>query len=225
MITLIELAGAHPDRRFSPFCWRSHLALWHKGLDFQAIPWRYCQKDAIAFSGQGKVPVLQDGDTVVVDSWDIARYLEAKAPAPALFPKGEAEAKDFADEVDQLLTLSLRWFLLAPIHGLLSPGDQVYFRQTREAQIGCPLEQAEQQGDWGQLQQNLIYFAELLDDNDWFGGAEPGYEDLALMGTLLWAAATSPRDPLAEQPVLSAWRSRLASRFDKLAGFKFCYSL
>ncbi|WP_341502682.1 glutathione S-transferase N-terminal domain-containing protein [Gallaecimonas sp. GXIMD4217] len=225
MLTLFELAGAHPQRRFSPFCWRSHLALLHKGLDFQALPWRYCDKDAIAFSGQGKVPVIRDGETVVSDSWEIARYLESTYPDPTLFPRGEAEARAFTDEVEQLVTLSIRWFLLPHIHGHLSPGDQVYFRRTREAQIGRPLEQADQQGDWGQLQQNLIYFAELLDDNDWFGGTEPGYEDLALLGTLLWAAAVYPRDPLAEQPVLSAWRSRLVARFGKLAGFKFCYSL
>jgi glutathione S-transferase len=73
---LYDLAGAEPERRFSPYCWRIKLALVHKGLTFDTIPWRFTDKDVIAFSGQGFVPVLVDGDRVVSDSWKIAAYLE-----------------------------------------------------------------------------------------------------------------------------------------------------
>ena len=31
-ITMYDLAGAEADRRFSPFCWRTRMALAHKGL-------------------------------------------------------------------------------------------------------------------------------------------------------------------------------------------------
>src|SRR6266496_2879469 len=61
-IILYDLAGAEPDRRFSPFCWRARMALAHKGLEVETVPWRFAEKDAIAFSGQGRVPVLIDGD-------------------------------------------------------------------------------------------------------------------------------------------------------------------
>ena len=60
-IKLYDLAGAEPDRRFSPYCWRTRMALAHKGLEVETIPWRFTEKDAIAFSGQGRVPVLIDG--------------------------------------------------------------------------------------------------------------------------------------------------------------------
>jgi glutathione S-transferase len=40
------------------------------------IPCRFNEKNAIAFSGQDRVPVLRDGDQVVSDSWTIAIYLE-----------------------------------------------------------------------------------------------------------------------------------------------------
>ena len=69
---LYDLAGADLERRFSPYCWRIKLALMHKGLPFDTIPWRFTEKKAIAFSGQGRVPVLIDGDQVVFDSWKIA---------------------------------------------------------------------------------------------------------------------------------------------------------
>src|ERR1700719_2913039 len=85
-LQLYDLAGAESERRFSPYCWRIKLALMHKGLPFDTIPWRFTEKNAIAFSGQGRVPVLIDGDQVVFDSWTIANYLEARYPdCPSLF--------------------------------------------------------------------------------------------------------------------------------------------
>jgi hypothetical protein len=50
-LQLYDLAGAEPERRFSPYCWRSKMALAHKGLPFDTIPWRFTDKDVIAFSG------------------------------------------------------------------------------------------------------------------------------------------------------------------------------
>ena len=71
-IRLFDLAGAEPNRRFSPYCWRTKLALAHKGLTVETIPWRFIDTDTITMSGQGRVPVLLDGDKVVSDSWMIA---------------------------------------------------------------------------------------------------------------------------------------------------------
>ena len=59
---LYDLAGAEPDRRFSPYCWRIRMALAHKGLAVETIPWRFTDKAEIVASGQKFVPVLVDGD-------------------------------------------------------------------------------------------------------------------------------------------------------------------
>ena len=67
MIELWDLAGAEADRRFSPYCWRVKLALHHKGLPFATIPWRFIEKDRIAFSGQGKVHKILRNDGTAVD--------------------------------------------------------------------------------------------------------------------------------------------------------------
>src|ERR1700684_1551851 len=93
-IVLYDLAGADPDLRFSPYCWRTRFALAHKGLPVETVPWRFTDRDAIAFSGQGKVPVIQDGGAVVVDSWQIAEYLEDQVPTPTLF--GDATGRAHA---------------------------------------------------------------------------------------------------------------------------------
>ncbi|WKE65806.1 glutathione S-transferase [Gallaecimonas kandeliae] len=225
-ITLFELAGASPERRFSPYCWRSHLALWHKGLDFQALPWRYNDKALIAASGQGKVPVLVDGDQILHESWDIALYLEDRYPqAPSLFPEGAVQAKAFMNRCDSEFNPAVRWFLLPVIHPLLTPGDQVYFRQSREAQLGMRLEDCSQKADRAALASVLGGFAEQLGSQPFFAGFEPGYSDLSLLGSLLWAAASWDQDPLSDQPVLKAWRARLAARFPGLADYRFQYQL
>lgn len=78
-LILDELLGAD-NRRFSPYCWRTRMALAHKGLKAELIPCKFTDKQLFAFSGQDKVPVLKDGDKVVFDSWDIACYLEEAYP-------------------------------------------------------------------------------------------------------------------------------------------------
>ena len=75
MLELHDLAGAEDDRRFSPYCWHSRMALAHKGLSVKTIPWRFTEKDRIAASGQGRVPVLVDAGRWIADSWTIANHL------------------------------------------------------------------------------------------------------------------------------------------------------
>ena len=38
-LKLFELVGADPTRPFSPYCWRTRMALAHKGLTAETIPW------------------------------------------------------------------------------------------------------------------------------------------------------------------------------------------
>lgn len=46
-LQLYDLAGAESERRFSPYCWRTKLALAHKCLAVETIPWRFTDKDMI----------------------------------------------------------------------------------------------------------------------------------------------------------------------------------
>ena len=45
VLKLYDLAGAEDNIRFSPYCWRVKMALKHKGLKFEEIPWRYVEKE------------------------------------------------------------------------------------------------------------------------------------------------------------------------------------
>ncbi len=91
-ITLYDLAGADDSHRFSPNCWRSQMALLIKGLPYETVPWRFTEKDALSFSGQGKVPVIKDGEASVADSWEIAKYLDATYPDKPYFRETREKA-------------------------------------------------------------------------------------------------------------------------------------
>ena len=85
-LKLFELVGTDAARPFSPYCWRTRLALAHKGLKAESIPWRFTEKDRLSAHGAEKVPVLLHGDKAAADSWVIANYLEDKFPErPSLF--------------------------------------------------------------------------------------------------------------------------------------------
>ncbi len=85
MAVLFDLA-AGDDRRFSPHCWRTRLALAHKNLPCEARATRFTDIASIADGKQKTVPVLDDEGKIVGDSWAIAEYLEETYPnAPSLF--------------------------------------------------------------------------------------------------------------------------------------------
>src|ERR1700719_7701 len=85
-LKLFELVGTDETRPFSPYCWRTRMALAHKGLGAESTPWRFTENAAISPHNSEKVPVLLADDKAIVDSWVIANYLEDTYPdRPSLF--------------------------------------------------------------------------------------------------------------------------------------------
>ena len=72
---------------FSTNVERVALALAHKGLEVESVVIDYSDRSEVErVSGQGLVPVIEDGGRVVVDSMEIVRYLEERHPEPPLYP-------------------------------------------------------------------------------------------------------------------------------------------
>lgn len=93
-ILLHELVG-QDDRRFSPYCWRTRMALAHKGLEYETSPVSFSDISGLCGGAHKTVPIIEDGDTIVCDSFDIALYLERTYPdKPSLFggPAGRPRA-------------------------------------------------------------------------------------------------------------------------------------
>jgi glutathione S-transferase len=218
-IILYELAGADAGLRFSSYCWRSRLALLHKGLPFETIPWRFTDKEAIAFSGQGRVPVLVDGETVVFDSWAIADHLERAYPdAPSLFGgnTGQALTRFVNTFVDGVINPVISRMIVADIVPLVHEKDRAYFRASREQHFGEPLEavSARRETDVSSFRLWLDPLRRVLADQAFLGGASPMYADYIFFGSLQWARCVSTFELLAgDDEVLFGWRERLLDAF------------
>ena len=217
-----ELAGAEDDRLFSPNCWRVRMALAHKGLAAETVPWRFTEKDAIAFSGQGLVPVITDGEREVHDSWSIAVYLdEAYADRPALFHGAQARSLTFffkhwcERNVHPATFRVIVGDLFAALHGK----DKAYFRETREKRFGRKLEElaAESHAALPALRAGLEPVRPVLAGQPFVCGAQPGFADYLLFGPFQWARAVSPIRLLEPDDPLYAWRERMLDLFGGMA--------
>lgn len=219
---LFELVGADAERPFSPYCWRTRMALAHKGLDAETVPWRFTEKDAIAPHSSDKVPVLLDGDTTVVDSWVIANYLEDAYPDhPSLFggDGGRAMGRMLNWWGDVAIVGGIFPLIVADIHDHLLPVDQAYFRTTREARLGRTLEEAAATRDKAVegFRKSLDPLRLTLRSQPFIGGTAPNYADYIVFGGFQWARATSPFKLLKTDDLIHAWRERLLDAFDGLA--------
>ena len=219
---LYDLAGAEPERRFSPYCWRTRMALAHKGLEVRTVPWRFTDKDVIAFTGQGRVPVLMDGETPVHDSWAIAVHLEERYPdRPSLFGGAAAMAvtrlvNSWADRV--LLPMAAP-LIIVDILDHVHDKDRDYFRTSRERAFGKSLETVMADRDTRVLafRQALEPLRTTLRTQDFIAGDAPAYADYIPFGVLQWARAISPFPLLEAGDPVFAWRERLLDAYDGLA--------
>jgi glutathione S-transferase len=219
---LYDLAGADPNLRFSPYCWRTKLALAHKGLDYETVPWRMTEKDVIAFSGQGRVPVLVDGERIVSDSWAIATYLEQAYPdRPSLFggPAATAVTRFVNTWADTTLHGGIIRLIVSDIVGIVHDSDREYFRQSREQRFGMPLEQVTAGRDERvkAVRESLLPLRHIVSTQPYLAGDEPAYADYIVFGTFQWARCVSSFELLDRDDAVAAWRERMLDRFGALA--------
>jgi len=221
-ITLYDLAGAEADRRFSPFCWRTRMALAHKELAVETVPWRFTEKDEIAFSGQGRVPVIRDGDRVVSDSTVIADYLEEHYPdRPSLFggEAGQALGRFVANWTETVVHPGLFRFVVLDIFRHVAPQDREYFRRSREERLGTTLEAyvADRESRLPAFRDSLAPLRRTVERQPFLGGNAPFYADYIVFGAFQWARSISDFELLAADDPVAAWRGRLLDRFGGLA--------
>ncbi len=218
-IRLYELAGVEDELRFSPYCWRVRLALLHKGQPFETVPWRFTEKDAIAFSGQSKVPVIVDGDRVVYDSWAIAEYLEdTYANCPSLFggPSGKALSRFVTDWVETVLHPGILRLILVDVHAHLHQKDKDYFRRTREERFGMSLKDlcADREERIVSFRNDLTPLRHTLQRQPFLAGQEPAWADYVTFSAFQWARCVSPFPLLVSDDIVYAWRERMLDAFN-----------
>ena len=217
-IVLYDLVGTD-DRRFSPNCWRTRLALAHKGLDCEARPTRFTEIGAVCDGAQKSLPTIEDDGRVVSGSWAIANYLEDRYPdRPSLFGGGRGVARFVETWLNTVVHPATNRMIVQDIYEHLTPEDQDYFRTTREKRWGRPL--AEVQAD--RLQRLEDYRAMLqplrmpLAEAPYLGGDGPIYADHMAFGVFQWVRSVSPFKLLAADDPINAWFARCLDLYDGL---------
>jgi glutathione S-transferase len=221
-IKLYELALAN-GRSASPFVWRIRYALAHKGLAFESETMGFREIPG-RFAGRFKtVPVLECGDVMMAESWDIALYLDQAYPDhPALF-SGPAELA--------MVRLFDHWFTaevmrkmfriyLLDVHDAAHPLDQPYFRESREKGLrGRTLEDftADRQSRLPALRESLMPLRTHLAKLAFLGGASPNFADYIALGAFVWAGSVATVPLLQADDPLRSYIERGLDLYDGLA--------
>jgi glutathione S-transferase len=215
---LYDLAAADETIRFSPYCWRTKLALAHKNLSFESIPWHFTEKAEIAVSGQTKVPVLVDGANIIHDSQTIAEYLETNYPNEAsLF--GDATSRALTHFIkqwtDTTLHPAIAKIVLPDIFNILAPKDKAYFRETRERFLGTTIEalDAQREAHLPAFQAALAPLRHCLKLQPFIAGIAPAYADHIVFGALKWATTTSATALLAPDDPITLWMASILATY------------
>jgi glutathione S-transferase len=109
--------------------------------------------------------------------------------------------------------------IVADIVGHLRPVDQAYFRKTREARLGKPLEEAAAGRDSAveSFRKSLDPMRLTLKTQPFLGGAAPNYADYIAFGGFQWARTVSPFALLKPEDPVYAWRESLLDAFYGMA--------
>ena len=216
-IVLYDLAGLD-DRRFSPWCWPTRMALAHKGADFEARATTFSDIAGIPGGDKKTLPTITHKDEVVVDSLVIAQYLEHELPGPSLFggQGGVSGSRFMHNWVGTTVIPGVVKLVLLDIFNHLQPQDHAYFRTSREERFGQSLE-AVQAGREDRVQafgDSLMPARLILKKQPFLGGDRPMYLDYQLFGPLQWARVISDFELLQADDAVLDWFSRCLDLHD-----------
>lgn len=212
-ITFYDLCGKN-SKRFSPYGWRTRMALAHKGLDYTLELVKFTDKPKIEFSGQKLVPVIVDDGRMVNDSWAIAEYLEDTYPdRPSLF--GSTEGRGMAQAINGFVNTAIQPLLfpliVADVLEQVDPVDYAYFETSRVQRLGKPLAdvQAGREDRVEGFRKSMEPIRAVVKSRPFIGGEKPTYADYTLFGTLQWARCTSSFEIVAADDPIRPWFERV----------------
>lgn len=222
-IQLYDLVGADAARPFSPHCWKTRMALAHKGLSADIRPVRFPEIAALEGGGARSVPLVRDGDRVVQDSFAIAEDLDDRFPdRPMLFegPAGRALTRFVEAWSQRTLHPYIVSVAVLDILKMQDEPTRAWFREKREAAFGRTLE-AVQSGRTPEaaaaFDRALEPLRATLSRQAFIAGASPMFADYVVFGAFQWARIASryPVLPPVGDPI-HAWFERCLDLHDGL---------
>lgn len=218
-IQIYELCGADPDHLFSPHCWKVRMAVAHKGLPWKTIPVPFTKVASTEAGESRRVPVIRDGEKVVEESYEIAKYLETTYPdKPGLFggDAGEALTLQIINWSQVSLHPEVAKLCLMDIYNALAPEDQDFFRASREKMFNCTLEEfaSRHPKNADALTKALTPLELTLKKQSYIGGTSPLFADYVVFGALQWLHTTSSSNYLNSDSRVAHWFESLLDMYD-----------
>jgi glutathione S-transferase len=204
----------------SPYVWRIRYALAHKGITFDSLPVSFTGIARLHGGTYKTVPILEYGDTILADSWQIAEHLDAAFPAsPALFSSHAELATVRLTDAWFLTTIQRKLFdiYVLDIHNAVRPEDRAYFRQSREQRLnGVTLEThtAARHTQLPALRAALLPLRTQLSRFPYLGGSAPNFADYIALGAFHWIANVATLPLLSRDDTLRTWLERGFDLYD-----------
>jgi glutathione S-transferase len=224
MITLYQF-------EISPYCDKVRRAMTYKGVEFRIQEMLFSQQEEnLRISPTHKFPVIEHEGERVVDSTDIAYWLEEKFPEPKLIPEDRAQRarmhiiEDWADESLFPYDLAIRglWkhnipLLLDDVFKYETPELQKVFAEAVPEQIRSQLTA---QGIGRKDRDSLLRDGErhisavnaLVTAGEWLLGDSLSYADIAVRSMLyVINRAREGAEMLSARPAILEWQERVDS--------------
>ncbi|MDA1100001.1 MAG: glutathione S-transferase family protein [Proteobacteria bacterium] len=219
-IEFYDLAG-QDGRNFSPYCWRTRMALAHKGLDFEHRGTAFTAIAAAGGTAHRTVPIIVDAGKMISDSSRIADYLEAQYPdRPSLFggEAGHALCKFVHSWTNAVVHPGVARSVVHDIYDHVRDEDRDYFRTSREKVFGQPLAavQAGREDRLEAFRADLYPLRLTVRAQAFLGGERANYADYIVFGAFQWARSISDFRILADDDPILAWFRRCGELFDGL---------
>ncbi len=187
----------------SPFVRKVHLALAHKGVDFEMVATMPGDEspEFRALSPLGKVPAMQHDDFSVADSSIILRYIDVEFPDKSIY------------SADSRTNATLCW-LEEFADTKLVEGCSVFFRERllNPTMFNQPTDEAlVAETETNVMPGLLSYLESVVDDSGYFLGDSLSVADLAIVSAFCSAQYGSYQVDAASYPKLAAYLARALS--------------
>ena len=185
------------------------MTLAHLGLEFRSVPTRFTEIKSIEDGNFTTLPTIHDGETIMQDSFDIAKHYATGTP---LLGGNDGQALvRFVESwsISQLHPWIAKWALV-DIWNLLDAEDQAYFRTSREKAFGKTLEEvtANRQDTIGDLITLLLPMKLALRRRNFIGGDEPNFADYIVFGPFQWLRVASGLQMIPQDHAVMDWFKR-----------------
>jgi glutathione S-transferase len=213
----------------SPFCDKVRRALTYKGIEFRVHEMLFSQQQAsLEISPTHKFPVIEVDGERVVDSTDIAYYLERRFPRPPLIPDDPVQRaqmhiiEDWADESLFPYDLAMRFLwehnvplVIEDIFKYETPEFQKLMAETvppqvREQLIRQGLGRKDRDAILRDVRRHVQAVDALVSRGHWLVGDALSYGDIAVRAMFyVIGRAAEGAEMLGERPAILDWQARV----------------